>query len=84
MTAQPLRERGQPRRTVLVVQGDAGGHLGDIGLRVEVVRVRVRDLQTLGEAAPTVVLQPETPMTTTSAAGSGACWGEFVIECSMC
>ena len=64
---QPAADRRQPGGPVVVVQRVAGGHLVDVGLRVEHVGVPVVHAQASASASPTVVFpEPETPMTTAS------------------
>jgi hypothetical protein len=46
---EPLPDRLEPRLPVVVVQRLASGHLRDVGRRVEVVGVRERHPQALGE-----------------------------------
>ena len=65
MVRQPVTDGVKPRVAVIVVERVTGRHLGDVGLRMEIVRVGERDTQTLGQRRPNVDLpDPETPMTT--------------------
>jgi len=49
---EPPADRLQPRLAVVVVERLAGGHLRDVRGRVEVVGVRERDAQPLGDRGP--------------------------------
>ena len=64
VTVYPFPDGAQPRPSVLVGQGMARGHLGDVGLRVECVPSA--NSQPIAVAIPcaTVVLpDPDTPIT---------------------
>src|SRR5271165_925870 len=52
MLGQPLTDRLQPWVAVVVVKGLTGGHLGDVGRRVEVVGVGERYPQPLRQRRP--------------------------------
>src|SRR6185312_4871050 len=52
MVCQPVADGVQPRVAVLVVERVTGRHLGDVGLRMEIVGVGERYTQALRQCCP--------------------------------
>ena len=49
MVRQPAAHVVEPRPPVGIVQRDAGGHLGDVGRRVQVIALTERPAETFGK-----------------------------------